>query len=116
MPPTINYKFGDIILVPFPFTDQTASKQRPSVVVSSSAYHREQPDIIFMAVTSQVRVLAKIGEVGIHSWQEAGLIKPSVFKPILATIDKKLILKKLGELSQEDQYALQQSLAMILGK
>lgn len=34
-----SYKFGDVVLVPFPFTDQSASKKRPAVVVSSSAYH-----------------------------------------------------------------------------
>ena len=28
------YESGSIVLVPFPFTDQTASKQRPAVVVS----------------------------------------------------------------------------------
>lgn len=67
MPLTTSYKFGDIVLVPFPFTDQMTRKRRPAVVVSSSAYHREQPDLILMAVTSQVRPSATVGEVTIHS-------------------------------------------------
>jgi mRNA interferase MazF len=29
-----SYKFGDIILVPFPFTDQTSTKKRPAVLIS----------------------------------------------------------------------------------
>ena len=29
------YAFGDVVLVPFPFTDQTGIKKRPAVVVSS---------------------------------------------------------------------------------
>ncbi|HEY6644283.1 hypothetical protein [Povalibacter sp.] len=33
------FQFGDVVLVPFPFTDQSASKQRPGVIVSSAAYH-----------------------------------------------------------------------------
>ena len=27
------YAFGDVVLVPFPFTDQTGIKKRPAVVV-----------------------------------------------------------------------------------
>jgi hypothetical protein len=47
--------FGTIVLVPFPFTDQTASKQRPAVVVSTDAYNAARPDTILMAITSQLR-------------------------------------------------------------
>ncbi|MFN6463580.1 MAG: type II toxin-antitoxin system PemK/MazF family toxin [Nostoc sp. DedVER02] len=32
-----NYEFGDVVLVPFPFTDQTTTKKRPAVVVSSNS-------------------------------------------------------------------------------
>lgn len=31
MPPTISYSFGDVVLVPFPFTDQSGLKTRPAV-------------------------------------------------------------------------------------
>jgi len=113
---TTPYKFGDIVLVPFPFTDQTAAKRRPAIVVSSAAYHRERPDIILVAVTSQIRASATLGEVIIHAWQEAGLIKPSVIKPIITTVEKQLVLMKLGQLSEEDQKALQRMLPTILGE
>ena len=55
MPPTISFEFGDVVLVPFPFTDQSTTKKRPAVVVSSAAYHRERFDLIAMAITSQAR-------------------------------------------------------------
>jgi mRNA interferase MazF len=48
------YRFGDVIVVRFPFTDQTATKKRPAVVISSEAYQRERPDLILMAITSQI--------------------------------------------------------------
>jgi mRNA interferase MazF len=33
------YERGDIVLVPFPFSDQTTTKKRPAVVISSSRYN-----------------------------------------------------------------------------
>jgi len=86
------YRFGDIILVPFPFTDQTTTKKRPAVVVSSEEYNSGRPDLIIMAITSRLHQVNKLGEKLVADWQKAGLIKPSVFKPILATIDDSLVL------------------------
>ena len=54
MPNTTAYSFGDVVLVPFPFIDQTASKKRRAVVVSADAYHQRRPDLIVIAVTSQI--------------------------------------------------------------
>ena len=116
MPNTIIYNFGDIILVPFPFTDQTISKKRPAVVVSSDAYNNDRPDIILMAVTSQLRHLGKTGEAAIKNWKAAGLLKPSLIKPIITTIEKNLVLKKLGRLSKKDRHTLQETLQTIIGK
>jgi mRNA interferase MazF len=39
MPPTTRFNFGDIVLVPFPFTDQSVAKKRPAVVISNRAFH-----------------------------------------------------------------------------
>ncbi len=81
------YEFGDIVLVPFPFTDQSATKRRPAVVISSQVYHRVRPDLIIMAVTSQRPTTGSVGEVDVRDWREAGLLKPSVIKPVLTTIN-----------------------------
>ena len=116
MPNTIGCEFGDVVLVPFPFTDQTATKKRPAVVVSSDAYHRDRPDVILMAVTSQVRPAAGVGEVAVQRWKEAGLLKPSVLKPLLATIEKRLVIRKLGRLEAPDREALLRGLQTILGE
>lgn len=109
------YEFGDVVLVPFPFTDQSITKRRPAVVISSPAYHHQRPDLIIMAVTSQHLSALSVGEVHVQDWQAAGLLKPSVLKPVLTTIDLALVLKKLGRLTATDQVALRQVLRTILG-
>ena len=81
MPNTIGSKFGDVVLVPFPFTDQTAAKRRPAVVVSSDAYHHERPDVIVVAVTSRTGRPVGVGDVMIEEWRQAGLLKASLISP-----------------------------------
>ena len=115
MPTTTGYEFGDIVLVPFPFTDQSTTKQRPAVVISSAAYQRERPDLIILAVTSQQRPAATVGEVQVKDWRQAGLLKPSVMKPLIATIERRLVRKRLGQLSAEDQRSLRTAIRQIIG-
>ncbi len=80
------FKFGDVVLVPFPFTSQSASKKRPAVSVSAQEYNAEKPEVVVMAITSQVRSDFGFGEVMVEKWQEAGLLKPSAIKPVFATL------------------------------
>jgi mRNA interferase MazF len=107
--------FGDVVLVPFPFTNQSTTKQRPAVVVSTRAYAQARPDLVLMAITSQVRSPLAFGEAVIADWQTAQLLKPSVVKPLLATLEQSLIIRQLGSLSSADQAALRKALAVILG-
>jgi mRNA interferase MazF len=109
------FDFGDIVLVPFPFTSQTASKKRPAVVVSSRAYNTAKPDVILMAVTSQLRASAVLGEVWVQDWKTAGLLKPSAIKPVFATLEQTLVIRHLGALVAADREALRQAIAQILG-
>lgn len=111
-----SYKFGDVVLVPFPFTNQAANKKRPAIVVSSNAYHRERPDLILMAATSRIRAQPSFGEMAITQWKQAGLLKHSVIKPIFTTVEKGLILRKLGHLEEKDRQSLKETLQILLGE
>ena len=110
------YSFGDIVLVPFPFTDQSTTKKRPAVIISSEQYNRQRPDIIIMAVTSQMQSANYFGDMTIRQWQQAGLLKPSVIKPIFTTVEKRLVLKKLGSMSNDDRKELKKAIQTIIGE
>ena len=109
------FEFGDVVLVPFPFTSQTASKKRPAVVVSCRAYNTARPDVVVMAITSQIRPDAQFGEVSLENWKIAGLLKPSVVKPVLATLEQALIIRRLGALADDDVRGLRRVISGILG-
>ena len=71
--------------------------------------------MLIMAVTSQVRGPLKLGEFLIRDWQAAGLLKPSAVKAAIATIEAKLVRRRLGCLSDYDLEQLNSSLRGLLG-
>ena len=114
MPPTTHFEFGDIVLVRFPFTDQSTTKKRPAVVVSSADYNARRPDVVVVAVSSRIRMPTAFGELILEDWKEAGLLAPSTIKPVLATIEKALVLRRLGRLEAGDRANLTTSLRRLL--
>lgn len=110
-----SYSFGDVVLVGFPFTNLQAAKRRPAVIIHSPVY-QERPDVILMAITSQVREPLAAGEALLQDWKAAGLAKPSVLEPLIATQEKDQVVKHLGQRSAADRVRLTDVLHNILGE
>jgi len=51
------YEFGNVVLVGFPFRNQATFKQRPAAIVNSRADNVAKPDVVSVAITSQVFAL-----------------------------------------------------------
>ncbi len=99
MPSTTSYKRGDVVLVPFPFTDLSAVKQRPAVVLSPDAFNANNSDAVLAAITSHVP--AKLSEyelaIAANELAACGLPKPSVVKASkLVTLHQAIIRRKIG--------------------
>lgn len=43
---------GEIVAVPYPFTDLTGTKTRPALIVSTDAYNRSCSDVLVAAITT----------------------------------------------------------------
>jgi mRNA interferase MazF len=93
---------GDVVLVPFPFTDLSATKVRPAIVASGAAYNASEPDLIVGAVTSRLAVATGPFDLILTDWQAAGLQRPSAFKPVLATLDPARVVFRVGALVSAD--------------
>jgi hypothetical protein len=65
------FEFGDVVLVPFPFTSQTNSKKRPAVIVSNRTYNTAKPDVVVMPITSRLPSFFGVGEVLVGQWHTA---------------------------------------------
>ena len=105
------YKRGSIVLLPFPFSDQSSAKIRPAVVVSPDY---PSDDLLVVAVTSVGDVL-RPGEFAIQFWREAGLIHPSFAKRAVASVTGNLVRKQLGQLRESDLAKLDTALGAWCG-
>ena len=110
------YSFGDVVLVQFPFTDQSSTKQRPAIVISSERYNTERPDLVILAVTSRMRETLGYAEHLLTDWSVAGLLKPSVVKPLIATIEKSLVRTVLGQLGARDLGSVECCIEEVIGQ
>ncbi|MCI0743808.1 MAG: type II toxin-antitoxin system PemK/MazF family toxin [Verrucomicrobia subdivision 3 bacterium] len=101
MPFTTGYKRGDVVLVPFPFTDLSSAKQRPALIVSADAFNAVRDDVLVAAITSQIPGKLAIDEFMIPPSELAacGLPKPSIIRLTkLAALHQRLIIKSIGSL------------------
>lgn len=96
------FQRGDIVLVPFPFSDLSTTKVRPAVVVSSALYHSTEPDLVLAALTSRIAAATGPFDYSLSDWQAAGLRFPSALKPVLFTLDPVRVLRQVGTLTSAD--------------
>jgi len=107
-------KRGPVYLVSFdPTIGVEIKKARPAVIISNDVANQYSPIVIVAAITG--RAEPKFDEVLIKP-PEGGLAKPSVIQPNqIRSIDKRRLVKKLGELSKETVQALNTALQITLG-
>jgi mRNA interferase MazF len=106
------YKKGTIILTPFPFTDLSGQKVRPAVIISKGKTGR---DVVVLFVTSQTKSKEKC-LVSILPDEENGLkVKSKIICSKLATLDTKIVLGELGNISAAVQKKVDTELRNLLG-
>jgi len=108
---------GDIVLVPFPFTDLTGRKVRPAVIVSPDPVGE---DIILAFITSVVPLpLLSTDFLLEESHLEfplTGLRTASVFRMTkLVTLHRSLILRRLGKVGPQIRQDLDRHLGAATG-
>ena len=82
-----------MVLLPVPFTDLTSRKVRPAVVIGKNG-----SDLFVVPISS---VLANT-DFRLAEWHTAGLNVPSGIKAQLATVEERLVVKIVGQLSGSD--------------
>ena len=93
-PPTV--KRGTVVLVRFPFSDLSASKLRPAVVLASAG----RGDYVLVQLTSRPYADDRAVEITDASFARGGLDRTSYARPgKLFTANESLMARAVGELS-----------------
>ncbi len=95
------YDQFDIVKVPFPFTDRDASKKRPALVLSKP-YYCEDNDHYMLAMITSAKQSSWPRDIDISDLQIAGLPGESKVRFKIFSLDSRVIMAKLGRLSDGD--------------
>jgi mRNA interferase MazF len=93
----MNCSRNDVVLLPIPFTDLTSRKVRPAIVVGGNG-----ADFFLVPISS---VIANT-DFPLNEWRAAGLNVPSGVKAQFATVEEKLVVKIVGQLTDNDTKVL----------
>jgi len=116
----MNVGRGDLVLVGFPFTNLTATKVRPALVVSANPYHRATGDVLLAAVSSVAPEPKLPTHVPVRQsdrgFPKTGLRRRSVILcGKLFTMEQRLVLRRLGRLDRGGMKRVDRALAAGLG-
>ena len=97
----IKYKQREIVLVPFPYSDLSASKKRPVLIVSNDSYNSKYEDVLVCVITSSqykddYSIYLSNSDLEIGVLPEESAIK--IHK--LFTIHKEKIIKKFSKINE----------------
>ena len=96
------YRQGEIVIVPFPFSDLSSIKQRPVLVLSKNNYNETAEDIITCGMTSNIKDSKYSVLIENKNLIEGKIPKLSRVKvDKLFTINQDVVKKKVGRINKE---------------
>lgn len=102
---------GDVVVVPFPFSDLSAAKRRPAVVVADSG----GGDVILCQITSRPVSGPHAVPLSDADFADGGLRQPSNIRPNrLFTAESSVILYRAGALRPEKMRQVTETLVTLL--
>jgi mRNA interferase MazF len=110
----VTFKRSDVVVVPFPFTDRKTDKRRPALILSDQMlFNKPSGHAVLAMITSQKNPDWPL-DTKITGNRKAGLTAPSKVRMKLFTLDNRLIVKKIGTLTDTDKKAVAKALQRLL--
>ena len=95
-------KQRDLLLVPFPFSDQSGRKVRPVIVISNDEFNEDSEDLLVVGITSNISKDKYTIMFTNDDLEEGRLITVCCIKSEnILKIDKELFIKKIGKIKKD---------------
>lgn len=96
------FEQGDILIVPFPFSNLRTIRQRPVLVISSNKCNKSSEDIIVCGITSNLKDAQCSVLIDNKCLLKGKLpVKSRIKVDKLFSIDKSIIKKKIARVNRE---------------
>ncbi len=83
------------------------------MILSTDEYNTRRADIIVAPITSNLGT-GQADDTVLTDWKASGLVKPSVVKGILGTVQQTLVIRVMGTLSAADLQKVEETFAKAL--
>jgi mRNA interferase MazF len=93
---------GDVVVVPFPFSERPGAKRRPALALSSVDFNRRSGHSVLAMITTSIDPPWP-GDASVEDLDLAGLPRPCIVRLKLFTLDNRLLLRRAGHLGQKDR-------------
>ncbi|HLC54016.1 MAG TPA: type II toxin-antitoxin system PemK/MazF family toxin [Candidatus Nanoarchaeia archaeon] len=92
----------DLLIVPFPFSDQSGRKIRPVIVVSNNNFNSHSEDVIAVGVTSNVKKERYALGLTNYDLDNGSLFTNCAIKvENILRLEKGLVIKKIGKINEK---------------
>ena len=93
---------GEVVLIPFPFTDLSAMKRRPVLVLSRRSYNQRSQDFVVCGITSVLAARFHAVTLRVSDMASGGIPVESRIRPDkIFTLKQSLAVKKIGRVKLE---------------
>ncbi|MBU0958484.1 MAG: type II toxin-antitoxin system PemK/MazF family toxin [Nanoarchaeota archaeon] len=92
----------ELVLLPYPFTDQKGSKVRPAVIISNNQFNVRCEDCVMVPLTTIIKTEPYSFVIQQKDLEKGNLLKSSRVRiDKLFTVNKSLILMKIGKINDK---------------
>ncbi|MGI0009415.1 MAG: type II toxin-antitoxin system PemK/MazF family toxin [Nitrosopumilaceae archaeon] len=97
----INFEQGEIVFVPFPFTNLRSTKKRPVLVISKADYNKKSSDFVCCGITSNIKndhysVLIESKDLLSGFLPKSSRIKVNT----IFTLEKSIVIRSFGKVEE----------------